>query len=190
MSDTSYHSRGKQKLKRGGIWYTPQSGIWQTVWAECIPKDCVRSLHITPDFDHACVNVRADVVGESKAYALFDGQQYPLPASIPVPGFEPWSPENPKLYDFSVICGVNTTVAGDINAGDGVQCGNVLGHVNAGDSVTCGNVDGNVHAGDSVECRDVEGGVTAGDGVRCGNIRGRVVAGDSVTCTGLAPDKD
>ena len=106
VSDTSYHSRGKQKLKRGGIWYTPQSGIWQTVWAECIPKDCVRSLHITPDFDHACVNVRADVVGESKAYALFDGQQYPLPASIPVPGFEPWSPENPKLYDFSVICGL------------------------------------------------------------------------------------
>lgn len=107
VSDTSYHSRGKQKLKRGGIWYTPQSGIWQTVWAECIPKDCVRSLHITPDFDHACVNVRADVVGESKAYALFDGQQYPLPASIPVPGFEPWSPENPKLYDFSVICGAD-----------------------------------------------------------------------------------
>lgn len=107
VSDTSYHSRGKQKLKRGGIWYTPQSGIWQTVWAECIPKDCVRSLHITSDFDHACVNVRADVVGESKAYALFDGQQYPLPASIPVPGFEPWSPENPKLYDFSVICGAD-----------------------------------------------------------------------------------
>lgn len=92
--------------------------------------------------------------------------------------------------EFSVICGANTTVAGDVNAGDGVQCGNVLGHVNAGDSVTCGNVDGNVHAGDSVECRDVEGGVTAGDGVRCGNIRGRVVAGDSVTCTGLAPDKE
>lgn len=107
VSDTSYHSRGKQKLKRGGIWYTPQSGIWQTVWAECIPKDCVRSLHITPDFDHACVNVRADIVGESKAYALFDGQQYPLPASIHVPGFEPWSPENPKLYDFSVICGAD-----------------------------------------------------------------------------------
>ena len=105
VSDTSYHSRGKQKLKRGGIWYTPQSGIWQTVWAECIPKDCVRSLRITPDFDHACVNVRADIVGESKAYALFDGQQYPLPASIRVPDFEPWSPENPKLYDFSVVCG-------------------------------------------------------------------------------------
>ena len=34
FSDASYHSRGKQKTKRGGIWYTPQSGIWQTVWVE------------------------------------------------------------------------------------------------------------------------------------------------------------
>lgn len=105
VSDTSYHSRGKQRLKRGGIWYTPQSGIWQTVWAECIPHDCIRQLHITPDFDKACVNVRADTVGDSRAYAIFDGQQYQLPASIPVPDFEPWSPENPKLYDFTVTCG-------------------------------------------------------------------------------------
>ena len=105
LSDTSYHSRGKQRTKRGGIWYTPQSGIWQTVWAECIPHDCIRALHITPDFDNACVRILADTVGDSKAYAIFGGQQYQLPATIPVPDFEPWSPENPKLYDFSVVCG-------------------------------------------------------------------------------------
>lgn len=92
--------------------------------------------------------------------------------------------------DFAVICGANTTVAGNVTAGDGVQCGDVCGNVHAGDSVTCGSVGGSVKAGDGVECGDVEGGVTAGDGVRCGNIRGSVVAGDSVTCTGLAPDKD
>lgn len=105
VSDTSFHSRGKQSSSRGGIWYTPQSGIWQSVWAECIPKDCIRKLRITPDFDGACVEVTADIVGESKASAMFDGQLYPLPAKIPVPDFEPWTPENPKLYDFSVICG-------------------------------------------------------------------------------------
>lgn len=105
VSDTSYHARGKQKTKHGGIWYTPQSGIWQTVWAECIPKDCVQKLRITPDYDNAKVRVSADVVGESRAYAWFDGQQYQLPADIPVPDFEPWSPENPKLYDFYVTCG-------------------------------------------------------------------------------------
>ena len=36
LSDTSYHSRGKQRLKHGGIWYTPQSGIWLTVWLESV----------------------------------------------------------------------------------------------------------------------------------------------------------
>ena len=36
-TDTSWHSRGKQKTARGNIWYTPQSGIWQTVWMERVP---------------------------------------------------------------------------------------------------------------------------------------------------------
>ena len=105
VSDTSFHSRGKQSSSRGGIWYTPQSGIWQSVWAECIPRDCVKKLRITPNYDGAYVEVSADTVGESKASAIFDGQLYPLPAKIPVPDFEPWTPENPKLYDFSVVCG-------------------------------------------------------------------------------------
>ena len=105
LSDTSYHSRGKQKTERGGIWYTRQSGIWQTVWAECVPQDCIKSLKITPDCDNACVSVIADTVGDKKSFAIFDGKSYPLPATIPVPDFEPWSPENPKLYDFSVCCG-------------------------------------------------------------------------------------
>ncbi len=38
FSDTSYHARGKQKLKRGGMFYTAQSGIWQTVWYEWVPE--------------------------------------------------------------------------------------------------------------------------------------------------------
>ena len=105
LSDTSYHSRGKQKVKRGGIWYTPQSGIWQTVWAEFVPVECIRTLKITPDFDNACVEISAEIVGGKPAVAVFDGKEYPLPASIPVPDFEPWTPENPKLYDFTVLSG-------------------------------------------------------------------------------------
>ena len=105
VSDKSWHSRGKQKSKRGGIWYTPQSGIWQTVWMEAVPQCYIKSLRIRPDFDNACVNVSADVAGDETAYALFAGESYALPASIPVPNFEAWSPENPKLYDFQVNCG-------------------------------------------------------------------------------------
>ena len=50
-TDTSYHARGKQKIKRGGIWYTPQSGIWQTVWLESTPERYIRALTVTPVFE-------------------------------------------------------------------------------------------------------------------------------------------
>ena len=105
LSDTAHEARGKQKTERGGIWYTPQSGIWQTVWAECVPVDCVKKLKITPDFDGAYVEISAETVGGNTAFAVFGGERYPLPAKIPVPNFEAWSPENPKLYDFSVEYG-------------------------------------------------------------------------------------
>jgi len=105
VSDNSWHSRGKQKTKRGGIWYTPQSGIWQTVWMEAVPESYVKSLHITPDFDGACVEISAETVGEQSAYAVFDGYSYELPAVIPVPDFIPWTPDTPKLYGFQVSCG-------------------------------------------------------------------------------------
>jgi len=104
-TDESFHTRGKQKTKRGGIWYTPQSGIWQSVWIESVPKSYVRALRITPHFDDAEVDVTADVVGSESAFAVFGGERYELPALIPVPDFEAWSPEHPKLYPFSVECG-------------------------------------------------------------------------------------
>ena len=98
-------TRGKQRSKRGGIWYTPQSGIWQIVWMEAVPESYVKNLLITPDFDSAAVEIAAEIVGNELAYAQFNGQSYLLPARIPVPDFEPWCPENPKLYGFTVTCG-------------------------------------------------------------------------------------
>ena len=50
-SDTSYYTRGKQTLKRGGMYYTAQSGIWQSVWYEWVPKNYVTGLRITPCLD-------------------------------------------------------------------------------------------------------------------------------------------
>ncbi len=99
------HTRGKQRTHRGGIWYTPQSGIWQTVWLEAVPQSYVKSLRITPHYDEAEVEVEPEIVGDEPAVAIFNGQSYPLPGRIPVPDFEAWSPENPKLYGFHVRCG-------------------------------------------------------------------------------------
>lgn len=50
-SDSSFHSRGKQTLKRGGMYYTAQSGIWQTVWLEIVPDTHITAYRIIPDRD-------------------------------------------------------------------------------------------------------------------------------------------
>jgi beta-galactosidase/beta-glucuronidase len=104
-TDEDWHTRGKQKRRRGGIWYTPQSGIWQTVWLESVPDAYIKRLVITPIYDSGTVEIGAEVVGKIRPVAHFQGGDYPLPARIPVPDFEAWSPEHPKLYDFSVTCG-------------------------------------------------------------------------------------
>lgn len=56
-SDTSYHSIGKQRLKRGGMFYTAQSGIWQTVWMEWVPAIYITDLTLTPQYDKETVHV-------------------------------------------------------------------------------------------------------------------------------------
>lgn len=104
-TDRGFHTRGKQKTGHGGVWHTPQSGVWQSVWLEAVPQSYIRSLRITPRFDDAEVEVTADLVGTEPACAHFGGESYELPALIPVPDFEAWSPEHPRLYDFRVSCG-------------------------------------------------------------------------------------
>lgn len=49
-SETNYHSRGKQTRMRGGMFYTPQSGIWQSVWYEWVPENYITDYRITPDY--------------------------------------------------------------------------------------------------------------------------------------------
>ncbi|MEK6260835.1 MAG: sugar-binding domain-containing protein, partial [Planctomycetota bacterium] len=51
-SDAGFQPRGKQVRNAHGIWYTPTTGIWQTVWLEPVPKTYIRGVTITPDFDN------------------------------------------------------------------------------------------------------------------------------------------
>ena len=72
VSDTSWHSRGKQKLKSGGIFYTAQSGIWQTVWMERVPQKYIRNLWITPRYDEKSVEISVEMDGGAD---MFTAQQ-------------------------------------------------------------------------------------------------------------------
>ncbi len=108
-TDASFHSRGKQKTRRGGIWYTPQSGIWQTVWMEAVPRRYIEGLHIVPLFDRSAVEVTVRCAQPLQCEATVDGRTVPFTsgeaARIPMPDFRAWSPEDPYLYDLSVTLG-------------------------------------------------------------------------------------
>lgn len=72
FSDTSFYSRGKQKIKRGGIWYSPQSGIYLPVWLEGVSFDYIQSLKITPDIDHEIVKINVKSDAKSAKVHFFD----------------------------------------------------------------------------------------------------------------------
>ncbi len=61
-SDTSYYSRGKQMLERGGMFYTAQSGIWQTVWMECVPERYLGNIFCRPNGETGEVWFEAEVI--------------------------------------------------------------------------------------------------------------------------------
>ncbi len=96
--------RGKQSPKRGGMWYTPCSGIWQTVWLEPVPETYIRRLKIRTGSDWAEISAEGvrdgTVTLEGKAFPLTDGR-----AVIPIPDGRCWTPEDPVLYRFRIRAG-------------------------------------------------------------------------------------
>ncbi len=96
---------GKQRKDRGGMWYTPISGIWQTVWCESVPKNYVKGIKVTPSLDSVHIDVDAGdgekvlVIGENEY--RFSGKSIDVNIENPIN----WTPENPHLYDFTLIYG-------------------------------------------------------------------------------------
>ena len=95
---------GKQKVKRGGMWYTPCSGIWQTVWLEPVPERAITALRIRNGLDW----VEIEAEGVSDGIAALDGTEYPLRdgrVRIEITAPHLWTPEDPHLYRFTIISG-------------------------------------------------------------------------------------
>lgn len=111
-SDRGTGARGKQKLDRGGIWYTPQSGIWQTVWLEAVPTTHVQDVQIEPDLEGlyltvqtsfpATVGVSLHLADQQILSATTDsGRRTRLTLDQP----QLWTPESPVLYDLHITAG-------------------------------------------------------------------------------------
>ena len=93
---------GKQKEKRGGMWYTPVTGIWQTVWLEAVPQRYVQDIVVTPQESGVKIEAKGVDAGtitlsDGAAYPLVDGEAVVVPEN---PIY--WTPENPHLYDFTL----------------------------------------------------------------------------------------
>ncbi|QQM46077.1 PA14 domain-containing protein [Streptomyces liliifuscus] len=108
---------GKQRLDPSGIWYTPSSGIWQTVWMEPVATDHVDSLKLTPDAGAGTLTVEPQGVrpGLAVTATAYDGKRKvatvsgrtgsPLTLKIKNPRL--WSPDDPFLYDLKVSVGAD-----------------------------------------------------------------------------------
>ena len=107
-SDQGVGARGKQRRKNGGIWYTPQSGIWQSVWLEYVPDTYVTKLKITPDISRGSVNIKVFTNTGSKNFIMIDEDGRPFEShsgEIDYKVLSPvlWSPETPRLYHFDIM---------------------------------------------------------------------------------------
>ena len=88
---------GKQSLHRGGMWYTPVSGIWQTVWMESVPENHIRNIRFDPALDSVVITVE----GDGPFTVECDGKIYrPRSHKFRIRPEKPrlWSPEDPYLY--------------------------------------------------------------------------------------------
>ncbi|MCR5665079.1 MAG: glycoside hydrolase family 2 [Oscillospiraceae bacterium] len=95
---------GKQSKKRGGMWYTPCSGIWQSVWLEPVPERYIRALRIETGGDWAEITAEGVEEGEARLGEL----RMPLRggrARFELRDARRWSPEDPWLYEFTLTSG-------------------------------------------------------------------------------------
>jgi beta-galactosidase/beta-glucuronidase len=113
-TDQGFQPRGKQVNLPKGIWYTPVTGIWQTVWLEPVEASHVAGLKTVPNIDGGNVAVMASTVGTSandiiEVKVMENGKLIGMgkavvgqEVTVAVPNAKLWSPESPFLYDMEV----------------------------------------------------------------------------------------
>ena len=105
-SDQGDYAYGKQKLEHSGMWYTPSSGIWQTVWLEDLSDGAVQDLKITPDLNHSRVIFdlagnfeQAQFIISENGRIVHRGITTDLHYEAQIDHVHPWTVEDPFLYD-------------------------------------------------------------------------------------------
>lgn len=128
-TDKGYQPRGKQVSRPEGIWYTPVTGIWQTVWLEPVSESYIQDLRITPDIDNSLLSLKALVKDATSKdlveVKVFDGQQLVAQGKsingecvqVAMPeNAKLWSPESPFLYTLKVSLKQNGKLVDEVSS--------------------------------------------------------------------------
>jgi hypothetical protein len=132
-TDNAGYARGKQTLYPGGIMYTPCTGIWQTVWLEPVPQISIKEIKLVPDVDRRLLKVTG-FVSEAASNLTVQATAYDngLPVGM-VSGAagdelhltlrQPrlWSPDDPFLYDLTVVLRHGDTVIDHVDSYFGMR---------------------------------------------------------------------
>lgn len=129
-TDQGPNPHGKQVLNPKDIWYTPTTGIWQTVWLEIVPATYIEWLKITPDVNEGKVKVQVQVSGDKNGYTVEAVPQSPLkpvagsidaPLVIDARNARLWGPDDPFLYDLTVRLLKNGKVVDEVGSYFGMR---------------------------------------------------------------------
>ena len=102
---------GKQSVSPSGIWYTPNSGIWQTVWLEPVSPTHIESYEPIPDIDNSTVSIKVKTSAPcSLTLKVKDGDNLVVEQTgssedtftLSIPSAKLWSPDEPNLYDLEI----------------------------------------------------------------------------------------
>ncbi len=105
--DCREYPYGKQTQTRGGMWYTPVSGIWQTVWLESVPETYIEKLTIENRGASVTIDTGLDIPGTVTVAGV---GSFPLNrGKVTIAPEDPhfWNPEDPYLYEFTVEAGMD-----------------------------------------------------------------------------------
>ena len=119
-SETGTQLRGKQRLDRGDMWYTAQSGIWQTVWFEVVPETHIERISMEVDPERGILEVTGWLAGDATLFVdVFDDADLPVVSGEATPGEgmsvvttelevdypRLWTPDDPYLYRLTISYG-------------------------------------------------------------------------------------